>query len=71
MHNIKFIRENPQEFDQLMFRRGLKSISSKIISIDLINIWEKLDIYDWLNFLLINFIKNNLSISEESLFSIS
>ena len=34
MHNIKFIRENPQEFDQLMFRRGLRPISSKIISID-------------------------------------
>ena len=34
MHNINFIRENPNEFDNGMKLRGENSYSSKIISID-------------------------------------
>ena len=34
MHDIKFIRDNPDEFDRLMERRGYKNFSSKILLID-------------------------------------
>jgi seryl-tRNA synthetase len=34
MHDIKFIRENPDIFDANMKRRGLDSISAKILAID-------------------------------------
>ena len=34
VHNINFIRENPNEFDNGMKLRGENSYSSKIISID-------------------------------------
>ena len=34
MHNIKFIRENPTEFDNAMQLRGEKPCSAKILSID-------------------------------------
>ena len=34
MHDIKFIRNNPVEFDLLMKRRGVNGISSKIVDLD-------------------------------------
>ncbi len=34
MHDIKFIRDNPDEFDKLMARRGYKNPSSQILLID-------------------------------------
>ena len=34
MHNIQFIRDNPIEFDNLLSKRGVKSISETILKID-------------------------------------
>ncbi|MDX1949228.1 MAG: serine--tRNA ligase [Rickettsiales bacterium] len=34
MHNIKFIRENPEIFDKEMARRGLEPLSQKILEVD-------------------------------------
>ena len=34
MHDIKFIRNTPQDFDILMKRRGIKPISSEILDLD-------------------------------------
>ena len=34
MHNIRFIRENPQKFDLSLKNRGLSPVSNEIISID-------------------------------------
>ena len=34
MHDIKFIRENPQEFDRIMRRRGIENPSVEILAID-------------------------------------
>ena len=35
MHNIEFIRSNPDEFDQKMFRRGYQNkLSDKILELD-------------------------------------
>ena len=34
MHDIKFIRNNPEEFEKLMRRRGLNIKSSLILEID-------------------------------------
>ena len=36
MHDIKFIRNNPVEFDLLMKRRGVNGISSKIVDLDVL-----------------------------------
>ena len=35
MHNINYIRENPVEFDNFMKSRGEKSISQKIMDLDI------------------------------------
>lgn len=37
MHDIKYIRSNPQEFDKQLARRGLKPVSAKILELDSIN----------------------------------
>ncbi len=34
MHDIRAIRENPEEFDAVMARRGLSGVSSEILAID-------------------------------------
>ena len=34
MHDIRFIRENPQAFDAAMQRRGLEAQSSSLLAID-------------------------------------
>ena len=34
MHDIRFIRDNPMEFDQFMQRRGLNSPSLEVLSLD-------------------------------------
>src|SRR5262249_37848379 len=34
MHDIKFIRENPQAFDQGLKRRGLAPLSAEILALD-------------------------------------
>ena len=34
MHDIRFIRENPEAFDQAMARRGLASYSAEILALD-------------------------------------
>ena len=34
MHDLKFIRENPQQFDVEMKRRGLDAQSSEILELD-------------------------------------
>ena len=34
MHDIKFIRNNPEKFEKQMYRRGLNIDSSSILSID-------------------------------------
>ena len=34
MHDIKFIRNAPEDFDILMKRRGIKPISSEILDLD-------------------------------------
>ena len=34
MHDIKFIRENPQAFDHGLKRRGLAPLSSEILALD-------------------------------------
>ena len=34
MHDIKFIRNNPEEFKKLMYRRGLSVDISSILEID-------------------------------------
>ncbi|QDY68988.1 serine--tRNA ligase [Qingshengfaniella alkalisoli] len=34
MHDIKFIRENPERFDRAMSRRGLDAMSSEILALD-------------------------------------
>ncbi|NTU77773.1 MAG: serine--tRNA ligase, partial [Alphaproteobacteria bacterium] len=34
MHDIRFIREQPEAFDEAMNRRGLPSSSSSILEID-------------------------------------
>ena len=36
MHDIKFIRNTPEQFDMLMEKRGIKPISSKILDIDVL-----------------------------------
>ena len=36
MHDIKFIRKNPIEFELLMNRRGIKDISCKILDLDIL-----------------------------------
>lgn len=38
MHDIRFIRDNPQAFDQGLQRRGLKAMSSDILELD--QIWR-------------------------------
>lgn len=37
MLDIKWIRENPEQFDQAMIKRGLEPLSEKILSLDLEN----------------------------------
>ena len=34
MHDIRYIRDNPQSFDAAMARRGLEAQSSSLLSID-------------------------------------
>ena len=34
MHDIKFIRENPKEFDRIMQRRGIGNPSVQLLKID-------------------------------------
>ena len=34
MHDIRFIRDNPKEFDRFMQRRGLNSPSLEVLSLD-------------------------------------
>ena len=34
MHDIKYIRENPEEFDKQLARRGLEPISASILELD-------------------------------------
>jgi Seryl-tRNA synthetase len=34
MHDIKFIRNNPEKFEKQMYRRGLNIDSSSILNID-------------------------------------
>lgn len=34
MHDLRFIRENPEQFDKEMARRGFSSISSKLLDLD-------------------------------------
>jgi seryl-tRNA synthetase len=34
MHDIRFIRENPQDFDAALARRGLEPLAAKLIAID-------------------------------------
>ncbi|QCE35511.1 serine--tRNA ligase [Acetobacteraceae bacterium] len=40
MHDIRFIRENPEEFDRQLSRRGIAPISEEILEID--SEWRKL-----------------------------
>ena len=35
MHNIKYIRNNPKQFEKLMKRRGISLNSSEILDIDI------------------------------------
>lgn len=37
MHDIKYIRNNPQEFDKQLARRGLQPLSAKILELDSVN----------------------------------
>ena len=34
MHDIKWIRDNPEKFDMALARRGISSMSAQIIEID-------------------------------------
>ncbi|MCB0075765.1 MAG: hypothetical protein KDE20_30140, partial [Caldilineaceae bacterium] len=34
MHDIKYIRENPNDFDAAMERRGLDGVSAEILALD-------------------------------------
>ena len=34
MHDIRFIRENPEQFDELLKRRGLAAMADRIIQLD-------------------------------------
>ena len=34
MHDIRFIRENPKEFDKALGRRGINAASKEILKID-------------------------------------
>ena len=34
MHDIKFIRENPAQFDAQLARRGLPPVSDEILELD-------------------------------------
>ncbi|MEO1027390.1 MAG: serine--tRNA ligase, partial [Pseudomonadota bacterium] len=34
MHDIRAIRENPDQFDAAMARRGLSGVSSEVLAID-------------------------------------
>ena len=36
MHDLRFIRENPQEFDKAMERRGFSDQSSEILKMDIV-----------------------------------
>jgi seryl-tRNA synthetase len=44
MHDIKYIRNNPQEFDKQLARRGFKPLSTKILELDSINRGNKTNI---------------------------
>ncbi len=34
MHDIRFIRNHPDEFDKAMSRRGIQPVSSDILAVD-------------------------------------
>ena len=34
MHDVRFIRENPKEFDKALGRRGINAASKEILKID-------------------------------------
>ena len=34
MHDIKYIRENPEEFDAVLMKRGVEAVGQKILSLD-------------------------------------
>ncbi|MGB2167476.1 MAG: serine--tRNA ligase, partial [Candidatus Puniceispirillales bacterium] len=34
MHDIRFIRNHPDEFDKAMSRRGIQPVSAEILAID-------------------------------------
>ena len=34
MHDIRFIRENPKEFDKALGRRGINAASKEILKLD-------------------------------------